>query len=129
MLAQYTWELPRGSGPADADALATAQRELREETGFEAQDWLHLFTLTPSPGISSERAPCFVAWNLKQEGQRPDQMEELSLRRVPFREAVAAATCGEIVDATSIACLLTLQSRLAAGTLPPDLVQQLQSRE
>jgi 8-oxo-dGTP pyrophosphatase MutT (NUDIX family) len=102
---------------------------LREETGFEAQDWLHLFTLTPSPGISSERAPCFVAWNLTQEGQRPDPTEDLRLRRVPFRGAVAAAADGEIVDATSVACLLTLQSRLVAGTLPPDLAQQLQSPE
>ncbi len=114
--------MPRGSGSGDADPLATAQRELREETGLEAQGWLHLFTLTPSPGISSERAPCFLAWNLTQEGQRPDETEDLRLRRIPFREAVAAATGGEIVDATSIACLLTLQARLTAGALrPPSL--------
>jgi 8-oxo-dGTP pyrophosphatase MutT (NUDIX family) len=121
----YTWELPRGSGPLDTDPLQVAQRELREETGFEAENWLALFSLLPSPGISSERAPCFVAWNTSQRGPRPDQTETLAVRRIRFRDAVSAAANGEIIDAPSVASILTVQTRALRGDLPDDLLRLL----
>jgi 8-oxo-dGTP pyrophosphatase MutT (NUDIX family) len=118
----YTWELPRGSGPLDADPLQVAQRELREETGLEAENWLELFSLLPSPGISSERAPCFVAWNTAQRGSRPDQTETLAVRRIRFSDAVSAAASGEIIDAPSVASILAVQTRALKGDLPDDLL-------
>src|SRR5207253_6535863 len=33
-LERYTWEIPEGGGPHGTDPLASAQRELREETGL-----------------------------------------------------------------------------------------------
>lgn len=37
-LGQYSWEIPDGGGGLDEDPLHAAQRELREETGMEAEE-------------------------------------------------------------------------------------------
>src|ERR671917_526067 len=91
-LAQdYTWELPRGSGSKSVDPLETAQRELKEETGAEAGQWLAGLHLMVSPGITDEIAPCFVAWDLNQGAADPDPQEDFAIRRLPFHDAVNAA--------------------------------------
>ena len=38
-LSEYSWEIPMGGGPVALDVLESAQRELREETGFTARRW------------------------------------------------------------------------------------------
>ncbi|GEO14968.1 NUDIX domain-containing protein [Microvirga aerophila] len=121
----YTWELPRGSGSKSVDPLETAQRELKEETGATAGQWLELFRLMVSPGVTDERAPCFVAWDLSQGAADPDSQEDLTIRRLPFRDAVAAALDGTISDAASVATLLAVHTRAAQGNLPADLMRRL----
>jgi 8-oxo-dGTP pyrophosphatase MutT (NUDIX family) len=125
-LAQrYTWELPRGSGSKDVDPLETARRELKEETGAGAGQWLEVLRLMVSPGITDEIAPCFVAWDLNQGAADPDPQEDLAIRRLPFRDAVAAALDGTICDAPSVATLLTVNARATQGSLPADLIRLL----
>lgn len=125
VLERFTWEAIRGSGPLDEPGLATARRELSEETGLEDGHWLELLHLDASPGISSERAPGFVAWSLKQRADHPDAQESLNRRRLPFGEAVAEALSGRISDAVSVALLLALDARLRRGDLPDDLAALL----
>src|SRR5690606_1977691 len=38
-LGSYSWEIPEGGGPLADDPLDSAKRELREETGLEADAW------------------------------------------------------------------------------------------
>ncbi|MPR12488.1 hypothetical protein [Microvirga tunisiensis] len=78
-----------------------------------------------SPGITDELAPCFVAWDLEQGTAEPDPQEDLAIRRLPFREAVAAALDGTISDAASVATLLAVHARAAAKSLPADLLARL----
>jgi hypothetical protein len=78
-----------------------------------------------SPGITDERAPCFVAWDLEQKAAHPDPQEDLTIRRLAFRDAVDAALDGTIQDAVSIATLLTVQSRAARKNLPDGLMRLL----
>src|ERR1035437_7168489 len=40
-------ELPAGKIDAGEDPLHTAERELREETGYVAREWIHLTTAWP----------------------------------------------------------------------------------
>jgi 8-oxo-dGTP pyrophosphatase MutT (NUDIX family) len=121
----YTWELVRGAGDLQTPAVESARRELKEETGLVAEDWLEILNLMASPGITDERAPCFVAWNTRQEASRPDAQESLARRRVPFSAAVDAALSGEIVDGPSVATILAVHARAASGRLPADLVRLL----
>lgn len=121
----YTWELVRGAGDRAVPAVDSARRELEEETGLVADDWLEVLNLMASPGITDERAPCFVAWNTRQEASRPDPQESLARRRIPFAAAVEASLSGEIVDGPSVATILAVQARAAAGRLPADLAALL----
>jgi 8-oxo-dGTP pyrophosphatase MutT (NUDIX family) len=122
---RYTWELPRGSGPKDIDPLETAKRELKEETGADAGQWLEVLRLMVSPGITDETAPCFVAWDLEPGAADPDPQEDLTIRRLPFRDAVAAALGGSVCDAASVATILAVQAKAARGALPIDLMARL----
>jgi 8-oxo-dGTP pyrophosphatase MutT (NUDIX family) len=121
VLQRFTWEVIRGSGPVESDPLRTAKRELSEETGFEADEWLELVKLDASPGISSEQARCYVAWSVSQEGRHPDAQETLRLKRLSFPDALQAALAGDIRDAASVALILALHARLVANDLPPAL--------
>ena len=46
-LRQHVYELPAGKIDPGEDALATAKRELLEETGYRAREWRHLLTTYP----------------------------------------------------------------------------------
>src|ERR1035441_6583796 len=58
---QYLWELPAGKLDAGEGALAGAQRELAEETGYRAKRWKPLVEYYPSPGFLGESMKVFVA--------------------------------------------------------------------
>jgi hypothetical protein len=77
------------------------------------------------PGVTDERAFGFVAWDLDQGAADPDDQEDLAIRRLPLRDAVAAALDGMICDAASVATLLAVHTRPAQGNLPADLMRRL----
>ncbi|WP_156655621.1 hypothetical protein [Methylobacterium platani] len=84
-----------------------------------------MLRLDASPGISSERVPGFVAWNLSRGAAHPDPQESLRLRRLPFAEAVAEALSGAITDGPSVALLFCLAERARRGDLPSGLLELL----
>ena len=55
-------EIPAGLlDSPDEPELEAAQRELREETGLIAANWVKLCDITPSPGYLTERIALFLA--------------------------------------------------------------------
>jgi ADP-ribose pyrophosphatase len=55
------WELPAGKVDEGENVLETAKRELREETGYSANNWTKLVSYFPSPGYVEEYMTIFVA--------------------------------------------------------------------
>jgi 8-oxo-dGTP pyrophosphatase MutT (NUDIX family) len=127
VLDRFTWEVVRGGIPLATAALDGARQELGEETGLRADHWLHLFDLHASPGLTDEICPSFVAWGLHAGPARPEQHETITQRRLPFAEAVSMVLAGEIADASSVALILGVQTRLSRGELPGDLLALLRS--
>lgn len=125
VLDRFTWEVIRGGGDVDSPVLESAQKELSEETGCHADNWLQLFKASASPGVTDEFAVGFVAWGLHLGEPHPDPGEDLLQWRVPFAKAVAMVLSGEIADLASSALLLGIQLRLERGELPPDLAECL----
>lgn len=122
---RYTWELPRGGATLDQPAEDGARRELAEEAGLSGGQWLEVLRVLVSPGITDEWAPCFVAWDLDVVETPCDQQEELSRRRMPFREAAVAALDGTVCDAASVATILAVHARAQRGDLPARLLALL----
>jgi ADP-ribose pyrophosphatase len=97
-------EIPAGNVDEGEEPLATAQRELREETGLRGGDWLEVAQVYSSPGFCDERVHIFVARGVAPGEASPEGSEELELVRVPAGEIDDLIP--EIEDAKTLAALL-----------------------
>jgi ADP-ribose pyrophosphatase len=112
---QELLELPAGVMEDAEDARVCAERELREETGYAAREWIELGHFYLAPGYCTERMVVFLARDLYPSPLRPDADEFLRLRRLGLEEAYAMAQRGEIHDAKTLAALLLAQPHLRQG--------------
>jgi ADP-ribose pyrophosphatase len=107
-------ELPAGTLDRDEPPLATAARELAEETGYRAGRIEPAGSFWMSPGILRERMHLFVAHDLVPGPQALEPGEQIRTRLVPWGEAVAMCRDGRIEDAKTIAGILLVEARRRA---------------
>jgi 8-oxo-dGTP pyrophosphatase MutT (NUDIX family) len=105
-LDEYSWEIPEGGVGPDEGLLQGAQRELREETGFDAADWRKLVQFSMSNSVTDEVGAIYLATGLTPGESSPEPSEDITLRWVPLDEAVAMIDRGELTDVMSVAGLL-----------------------
>lgn len=98
-------EIPAGKVEAGEDLLATAKRELLEETGFVATGWQRLATIHNAISYSDEAIELFVARGLEKRAQNLDEEEFLEVLEVPFAQAVAMLQDGRITDVKTMIAL------------------------
>jgi 8-oxo-dGTP pyrophosphatase MutT (NUDIX family) len=100
-------ELPGGLiDPGDADPLAAAKRELREETGHEAATWTALGSNNPNPSMMTNRCFVFVAEGCVRVGDlQQDLGEDLEVVSVPEGELDERMRRGEIDHAIVLATI------------------------
>jgi ADP-ribose diphosphatase len=103
-------ELPAGLIDEGEEPLASAQRELREETGLHGGSWRELASFWTSPGFVNERVTVFVADGVAEGEPEPDEGEKLEVVRWTRSDVEARLT--ELDDATTlIGLLLYLRER------------------
>lgn len=117
-LDKYSWELPEGGGKRGVDPLASAKRELEEETGFRAQNWAKLCEFDISNSVTDERAVCFLAWGLTPGDAAPEPSEALMIKEVSFKELLEMVMSGEITDSLTIVMTLTAYAKALRGEIP-----------
>lgn len=97
--ARYVSDANRGI--TMEDALATAQRELQEETGYASENWKHLMTIPSNATLADNFAYLFSARQCRHSGDRhlddteflntvkisPAELENL-IRRGQFPQAM-----------------------------------------
>ena len=99
-------ELPAGTLEPAEPAQRTAERELREETGYSAASWHELSGFYMSPGILNERMHLFVAKDLTPGQPAREADETIDNFIVPWDDAVAMALRGEIEDSKTLTGIL-----------------------
>ena len=103
---QILLEIPAGKlDSVDEDRFLAAKRELKEETGLEANSWLHLCDTFTTAGFSNEKISLYLARDLILGESRPDEDEFLNVVKMPFEEAFRMAMKGEIQDAKTLITL------------------------
>lgn len=99
-------EIVKGGAHGDEDALACAQRELREELGIVAVHWRPLGSVREVPSIIEGAITLFWATGIEHVPDDPESVERISLVRLPAQRALRAALHGELDDAVTLAALL-----------------------
>lgn len=96
-------ELPAGRIEKGESALPAAKRELTEETGYVAEDWVELSRMYTAPGFCNEMLYLYKATNVKQVGKQLDEDEETEVLVMPLLEAWHLVLAGKVRDAKTIA--------------------------
>ena len=116
-LDAYSWEIPEGGGDLSVEPVESAKRELKEETGLVAAEWIPIQEMHLSNSVSDERAIIFLARHLEQQDAMPEETEQLVVRKMPFGEACRMVEKGLITDSMSVAGILKLKLMLLEGKL------------
>jgi 8-oxo-dGDP phosphatase len=111
-------ELPGGVMDAnDRDPIATAMRELAEETGYSCDRCRLVGSLSPNPGTHTNRAHVVLAKPAHlTRPPTPEADEDITVIRMPVGDAVQAALTGEMVHVQHVGLLMI--GLKAAGLFP-----------
>lgn len=100
------WEIPAGVLEPGEDPADCARRELREETGANADEIQFLTSILTTPGFTDERIHLFMATGLHVEETRHEPDELIDVQARPLSEILSMIEDGEIADGKTIAALL-----------------------
>lgn len=109
----YTLEIPAGGkNYPDEPTKECAFRELEEETGYrsEIEDIGFLMTIYTTMAYCNERIDIYVADKLKPSEQRLDDDEYIDVVSYSIEEILEMIKCGDIVDAKTIAAVMTYKA-------------------
>ena len=102
-------EIPAGTLEQGEPPLECAARELREETGYEAQELEPLLRCFMAPGYSDEVIHFFVARGLSVVGDDPEDDEEITLESYSLEEVRRMIVDNVIEDSKTIVGILSLR--------------------
>ena len=106
-LNEVITEIPAGKlDSAAEDRLSAAQRELREETGYTADNWQELGDFHPTPAYCDENITLYLATGLHLGQRELDENEFLNVVAVPLEELVADIMAGRITDGKTQTAIL-----------------------
>ena len=98
-------ELPAGKLNAGEEPSLAAARELKEETGVEAERIELLQVLYPSPGYTNEKIYIYQAFGGKKAEQNLDEGEYLDVEWIETSKVKEMLFLGKIKDAKTVVAL------------------------
>ncbi|HEX6052631.1 MAG TPA: NUDIX hydrolase [Gemmatimonadaceae bacterium] len=103
---QYLYEVPAGRLDPGEEPAACARRELREETGCEAERVEHLITIFTTPGFTDEKIHLFMAVGLTRGEDAREADEFIEVETLSLSRALGLVEQGVIQDAKTALALL-----------------------
>ena len=106
-------EFPGGVVEDGEAPVEGAKRELLEETGYTASEWIQVGALYPNPALQTNTLHCFLALDAeKVSGQSLDAGEDIEVHLMPLDELVELAKRGEFRHALMNAVLFSVLAYL-----------------
>ena len=106
-------EIPAGKlDSPQEDRLEAAKRELREETGITADEWVNLGNFLSAPAYSEENITMFLATGLHWGERSLDEGEFINVYEVSLESLVEDILAGRIEDAKTQAAVLKAYMRI-----------------
>lgn len=103
------YEIPAGKREKGEDPLETGKRELQEECGVVAENYIDLGRIYPSPGYTNEEIYLYAATGLTEVEQNLDEDEFLQVTKMKLATLITKIMSGEITDAKTIAAAFKLK--------------------
>jgi len=110
-IGEEIYEIPAGTIEKGEAPLATAKREIIEETGFKAKQWSKIAEFYTAPGFCTERMHVYVAKGLSPAQLPGDADEILKPVRMSIDAALKLIRTQKIRDAKTIAGLMIYHGR------------------
>jgi ADP-ribose pyrophosphatase len=117
-VGEYLFEIPAGTMEPGESPLDCARRELLEETGFRAQEFIKLGKIHILPAYSDEEIHVFIAKGLTPAKQNLDPDEIIEVVTYPLEKAVQMIDAGNITDALTILSIQMAWKRLKGESWP-----------
>jgi len=111
-LNSYEWEVIEGGCPEGTLPLDTARRELIEEAGLQAEEFEMILEMQLSNSTTDEISYTYIARKLTYVGERPEEDEQLCIKKLPFEEVYQMVLRNEIRDSLSAASVLRAKAWL-----------------
>jgi 8-oxo-dGTP pyrophosphatase MutT (NUDIX family) len=99
-------ELMSGGLDNNESPLEAAKRELKEETGLEAEEWVDLGVVDPFTTIINSSNYMFLALDAKKGKQDPEEGERIQVVKYPFKEVIEMVMSNKITHSASCVCIL-----------------------
>ncbi len=97
-------EIPGGMLDENENPEIAARRELLEETGFEAREFIYLGKSHPNPAIQNNTIYHFLAKDCEKTGETNfDEHESVVTKLVPYNNVKKLIADGEITHALAVA--------------------------
>jgi len=111
-MEENTWEIPEGGGDRNIPPIESAKRELLEEVGIKAENWMLLQEIQLSNSASDEIGYVYLAQDLSFFEPEPEDTEELEIKQLPLQEFFNLIHTGEITDSLSVLGGLKLENMI-----------------
>ena len=98
----YLLEIPAGTIESGESPINCARRELEEETGLVAKEFIELAQVYIIPSYSNEKIHVYLARGFSPSRQNLDQDEILHVVKHPFEDVIQMINQGFIVDALTV---------------------------
>lgn len=113
----YSWEIPEGGGALDIEPLESAKRELKEEVGVTATEWIKILDTHLSNSITDECSICYVAKGLIFGASEPEETEQLVVKKIHFDTLFEWVMSGKVTDSLTVMTVLKAKHLMLQGKI------------